>query len=74
VLLDRTNIGPSQLALPAGVCRDNPADRVGCMPYLLVRLGFTCTSVQVYAPSVEEISAKESLSHSSQSLGSKLGE
>lgn len=28
VLLDRTNIGPSQLALPAGVCRDNPADRV----------------------------------------------
>jgi len=74
VLLDRTNIGPSQLALPTGVCRDNPADRVGCMPYLLVRLGFTCTSVQVYAPSVEEISAKESLSHSSQSLGSKLGE
>lgn len=28
VLLDRTNIGPSQLALGAGVCRDNPADRV----------------------------------------------
>ena len=33
VLLDRTNIGPSQLALPAGVCRDNPADRVGCPTY-----------------------------------------
>lgn len=28
VLLDRTNIGPSQLALAAGVCRDNPQDRV----------------------------------------------
>lgn len=32
VLLDRTNIGPSQLALPAGVCRDNAADRVR-LPY-----------------------------------------
>lgn len=28
VLLDRTNIGPSQLALGGGKCRDNPADRV----------------------------------------------
>lgn len=28
ILLDRTNIGDSQLALPAGVCRDNPLDRV----------------------------------------------
>jgi hypothetical protein len=28
VLLDRTNIGPSQLPLPAGVCRNNPQDRV----------------------------------------------
>lgn len=28
ILLDRTNIGDSQLPLPAGVCRDNPADRV----------------------------------------------
>jgi len=28
VLLDRTNIGDSQLPLPSGVCRDNPADRV----------------------------------------------
>jgi hypothetical protein len=28
ILLDRTNIGPSQLNLAAGVCRDNPADRV----------------------------------------------
>jgi len=28
VLLDRTNIGPSQLGLAKGVCRDNPADRV----------------------------------------------
>jgi hypothetical protein len=28
VLLDRTNIGDSQLPLPAGVCRDNPLDRV----------------------------------------------
>jgi len=27
VLLDRTNIGPSQLGLAKGVCRDNPADR-----------------------------------------------
>lgn len=27
VLLDRTNIGPSQLALAPGVCRNNPADR-----------------------------------------------
>ncbi|KAG0571108.1 hypothetical protein M758_6G202800 [Ceratodon purpureus] len=27
VLLDRTNIGDSQLPLPNGVCRDNPADR-----------------------------------------------
>jgi hypothetical protein len=28
VLLDRTNIGPSQLSLPKGVCRNNPLDRV----------------------------------------------
>ena len=28
VLLDRTNIGPSQLPLPPGVCRNNPLDRV----------------------------------------------
>lgn len=28
VLLDRTNIGVSQLNLPNGVCRDNPDDRV----------------------------------------------
>lgn len=28
VLLDRTNIGASQLALGGGACRDNPADRV----------------------------------------------
>lgn len=28
VLLDRTNIGDSQLPLPPGVCRKNPADRV----------------------------------------------
>lgn len=28
ILLDRTNIGDSQLPLPAGVCRDNPLDRV----------------------------------------------
>jgi hypothetical protein len=28
VLLDRTNVGPSQLDLAKGVCRDNPADRV----------------------------------------------
>lgn len=28
VLLDRTNIGDSQLPLPNGVCRDNPDDRV----------------------------------------------
>ena len=28
VLLDRTNIGTSQLNLPDGVCRDNPQDRV----------------------------------------------
>lgn len=28
VLLDRTNIGPSQLALDGGRCRDNAADRV----------------------------------------------
>lgn len=28
VLLDRTNVGVSQLNLPDGVCRDNPADRV----------------------------------------------
>jgi len=28
VLLDRTNIGPSQLMLGKGVCRNNPADRV----------------------------------------------
>ena len=28
VLLDRTNIGPSQLALNEGRCRDNAADRV----------------------------------------------
>ena len=28
VLLDRTNIGDSQLPLPPGVCRDNPLDRV----------------------------------------------
>jgi hypothetical protein len=27
VLLDRTNIGPSQLQLGKGVCRNNPADR-----------------------------------------------
>lgn len=27
ILLDRTNIGDSQLPLPNGVCRDNPADR-----------------------------------------------
>lgn len=27
ILLDRTNIGDSQLPLPAGVCRDNPEDR-----------------------------------------------
>ncbi|KAG0627529.1 hypothetical protein M758_2G208700 [Ceratodon purpureus] len=27
ILLDRTNIGDSQLPLPAGVCRKNPADR-----------------------------------------------
>lgn len=27
ILLDRTNIGDSQLPLPAGVCRDNPLDR-----------------------------------------------
>jgi len=28
VLLDRTNIGPSQLPLPPGVCRNNSQDRV----------------------------------------------
>lgn len=28
VLLDRTNIGVSQLNLPDGVCRDNPQDQV----------------------------------------------
>jgi hypothetical protein len=28
VLLDRTNIGPSQLPLPPGVCRNNPQDKV----------------------------------------------
>ena len=28
VLLDRTNIGPSQLPLPPGVCRNNPLDQV----------------------------------------------
>jgi len=28
ILLDRTNIGDSELPLPTGVCRDNPADRV----------------------------------------------
>jgi hypothetical protein len=28
VLLDRTNIGDSQLPLPPGVCRKNPQDRV----------------------------------------------
>lgn len=28
VLLDRTNVGVSQLNLPSGVCRDNPEDRV----------------------------------------------
>lgn len=28
VLLDRTNVGPSQLNLAPGVCRDNPQDRV----------------------------------------------
>lgn len=28
VLLDRTNVGPSQLNLAKGVCRDNPQDRV----------------------------------------------
>ncbi|CAK9865262.1 unnamed protein product [Sphagnum jensenii] len=28
VLLDRTNIDPSQLPLPPGVCRNNPQDRV----------------------------------------------
>lgn len=28
VLLDRTNIGDSQLPLPNGVCRNNPQDRV----------------------------------------------
>jgi hypothetical protein len=33
VLLDRTNIGDSQLPLPAGVCRDNPLDR-GCLPIM----------------------------------------
>lgn len=27
ILLDRTNIGPSRISLPEGVCRDNPADR-----------------------------------------------
>ncbi|XP_024400855.1 aldehyde oxidase GLOX [Physcomitrium patens] len=27
ILLDRTNIGDSQLSLPNGVCRDNPEDR-----------------------------------------------
>lgn len=31
VLLDRTNIGASQLALAPGVCRDNPADRVSTL-------------------------------------------
>lgn len=30
VLLDRTNIGPSLLPLPKGICRDNRLDRVSC--------------------------------------------
>lgn len=33
ILLDRTNIGDSQLPLPNGVCRDNPADRVRSISY-----------------------------------------
>lgn len=33
VLLDRTNVGVSQLNLPDGVCRDNPQDRVRGSPY-----------------------------------------
>src|ERR1700738_4819837 len=28
IMLDRTNIGPSQIALPGGRCRDNPQDLV----------------------------------------------
>jgi hypothetical protein len=32
VLLDRTNIGVSQLNLPDGVCRDNPQDQVPHSP------------------------------------------
>lgn len=31
ILLDRTNIGDSQLPLPAGKCRQNPADRVSSL-------------------------------------------
>lgn len=42
VLLDRTNIGPSQLALPAGVCRNNPADRVTLPWAILVDVYHSC--------------------------------
>lgn len=41
VLLDRTNIGVSQLNLPDGVCRDNPADRVPAPPHAY----FTCMCI-----------------------------
>lgn len=39
VLLDRTNIGPSQLALGAGKCRDNAADRVSTTIHAISSLG-----------------------------------
>jgi hypothetical protein len=38
VLLDRTNIGPSQLPLPKGVCRNNPLDRVRKLHSILLRI------------------------------------